>query len=190
MRWRWAGWTAAALLLVAAGVVLTRSVPVAGGATCGSAWDVVTGRADWTLWWSQDGADPLRGAVPVRTRQCPGAVDSRLAAAGVLAALAAAAAATGELLHPARARGAGPAARRLRRWGAALMAGGSAATVAGLVGLVAVTGDPHATMFDYVDRPAAVLAGILLLLPALLIAALGAVAHALAGALEEHDAPP
>ena len=62
-------------------------VCVADGASCGSSWDVVTGRVDWATWWAQDGADPLSASRPVRTQDCPGAMDSRLALAGLLAGL-------------------------------------------------------------------------------------------------------
>lgn len=191
MPWRWAGWTAAALLLVAAAVLLVRSVPVSGGATCGSSWDVATGRADWATWWAQDGADPVSASRPVRTQDCPGAVDARLAWVGASAGLAVLASAAGEVLQRRRAPAAvpvAPPARRLHRVGTVLLASGLLVTGAGAAGVLVVTADPGAAVFDYVGRPLAVVAGLLLLLPAVLLAGLGAVARAAARALGEHDA--
>ena len=51
MSWRWAGWSAGVVLLIVSGLVLLLQVSVTGAGTqpraCGSAWDVVAGRAGW-----------------------------------------------------------------------------------------------------------------------------------------------
>ncbi len=195
MPWRRAGWAAAALLLVAVAVLLTRSVSVSvsGSATCGSAWDVVSGRTDWSVWWGQDGAAPVSAARPVRTQDCPAAVNDRLAVVGVLTGVAVLVAAGGELMT-ARSRPSEPArplpVRRLRRLGAGLALCGALATAAGAVGVVVVTSDPHATVFDYVDRSTAVVVGLLLLLPAPLLLGLGLVVRAAAAVLEARSEEP
>jgi hypothetical protein len=49
--WRWACWSAGMVLLIVSGLVLLLQVSVHDAGTppraCGSAWDVVSGRAGW-----------------------------------------------------------------------------------------------------------------------------------------------
>jgi hypothetical protein len=75
----------------------------------------------------------------------------------------------------------------LRLLAAAVTALGSALTVAGLVGIALLTADPHAPLFLYVGRPVVVLAGLLLLLPAVLLIALGRGAALLADQLSRSE---
>ena len=62
MLWRWAGWSAGIALLIVSGLVLLLQVSVPGAGTppraCGSAWDVVAGRAGWLQWQAADLSDP------------------------------------------------------------------------------------------------------------------------------------
>ena len=180
MLWRWAGWTVAAALLVVAGAVLLVLVDVPGATrsgSCGSGWDVVSGRVGWPQWWSQDLADPIgRGdGGLVRTVRCPGAVNDRIVTSGVLAVAAVVVAAVGELVQRRRSpRAPAPRAyRRLRALGTTLTVLGGLLTAAGLVAIALITADPHAPLFLYVSRAAAVLAGLLLVLPAIVLTALG-----------------
>ena len=91
MSWRWAGWSAGVVLLIVSGLVLLLQVSVTGAGTppraCGSAWDVVAGRAGWPQWQAADLSDPAeaRGGGLVRTLRCPGAVTARVVTSGGLA---------------------------------------------------------------------------------------------------------
>jgi hypothetical protein len=181
--WRWAGWTAAAALLVLAGVVLMLQVQVRGAGTpsrsCGSAWDVVAGRVGWPQWWSEDLSDPAggRGGQLARTLRCPGAVNGRIVVSGGLALGAVAAVSAGGFAARRRARRVQHAlpglAGRLRLFGTILIVLGGVLTAGGLAGIALLVADPRAPLFLYVSRPVVVLAGLLLVLPAILLIALG-----------------
>lgn len=193
MPWRWVAWTLSAVLVVLAGVVLLTRVEVhpagASARSCGSASDVVTGRTGWPEWWAQDLADPAGpgAARLVRTLDCPGAVNDRIVVAGALTIGAVLVVAAAEFVARRRTRrpGSAPssAAARVRRLGTALTLLGSLLTVAGLLGIAVLVADPHSTLFVYVSRPVVVLAGLLLLLPAVVLIALGRSASVLADQL-------
>jgi hypothetical protein len=178
---RWAGRTAGAVLLLTAGVVLLLQVQVhrgqAASRSCGSGWDVVAGRVGWPQWWSQDMADPAaaRAGPPVRTLDCPGAVNRRIVASGGLALGAVVAVSVGELAARRREqrRAQSERARRVRVLGMTMTWAGGVLTVAGVAGIAALVADPRAALFAYVDRPVVVLVGSLLLLPAILLVAFG-----------------
>jgi hypothetical protein len=95
------------ILLVVSALVLLLQVSVAAPRTppraCGSAWDVVAGRAGWPQWWAADLSDPRGGAL-ARTLRCPGAVNARIVASGGLALGAVALVSAGELAELRRAR--------------------------------------------------------------------------------------
>jgi hypothetical protein len=92
--------------------------------------------------------------------------------------------AAGEVLGRRLGGQAGPAERRtvgrLRNLGRGLTILGSLLTVGGLIGLALLVADPESTLFLYVGRPVVVLAGLLLVLPAILLIALGRTAILLA----------
>jgi hypothetical protein len=190
MLWRWAGWSAGCILLIVSGLILVLQVSVPGAGTppraCGSAWDVVAGRAGWPQWWAADLSDPAEGrdGQPVRTLRCPGIVNARIVISGGLALGAVALASAGEfavLRRARRVRPAGPGpARRLKRLGTAVTILGALLTAAGLAGLALLVADPGAPLFYYVSRPVVVLAGLLLILPATLLIVLGRAASMMA----------
>jgi len=181
--WRWAARTAGAVLLILAGWALLLQVEVhAAGAPsrpCGSGWDVIAGRVGWPEWWAQDLSDPAAGpgGPLVRTLHCPRAVNHRLVVADGFAVVAVAVVSAGELLGWREERRMGPgrpsSATRLRAVGVAMTALGGLLTVAGLVGIVLLVANPRSTLFLYVDRPVVALVGLLLLLPAIVLIAVG-----------------
>ena len=191
--WRWAGWSAGIVLLIVSGLVLLLQVSVPGAGipprACGSAWDVVAGRAGWPQWWAADLSDPAeaRGGRLVRTLRCPGAVNGRIVTSGGLALGAVALVSAVEfaaLRSARRVRLAVPGpARRLRLLGAAVTILGVLLTAAGLAAIALLVADPRAPLFLYVSRPVVVLAGLLLLLPAILLIVLGRGASMMAGYL-------
>ncbi len=178
--WEWAGRAACAALLVGAAVVMGSQVQVRTtgmpALSCGSSWDVVAGRSGWPQWFSADLSDPAQGGrPPVRTVRCPAAVNRRTAWAGALAVVAISTASAGEVLGRRRrprpsAQG---TARRLRAFGTVLTIIGSLLGAGGLIGLALLVADPRSTLFLYVSRSVVVLAGLLLVLPAVLLVALG-----------------
>lgn len=178
------GRTAGAVLLLVAAAVMVMQVEVrgvvAGGPArgCGSAWEVVAGRAGWQDWLAADiGSAAGEGSTTTltRTQRCPSAVNRRILGAATLALAAVAAASLGELM--ARRRGtAAPSAGeagRIRRFGLVSMILGIVLTAGGLAGLALLVADPDDALFLYVSRTVVVLAGLLLVLPALLLVALG-----------------
>jgi hypothetical protein len=197
--WRWACWSAGMVLLILAGLVLLLQVSVRDAGTppraCGSAWDVVSGRDGWPRWWAADLSDPAEahGGQPVRTLRCPGAVNARIITSGGLAlgAVALVSAAEFAALRSARrGRSAQPApARRLKVLGTAVTVLGALLTAGGLSGIALLVADPRAPLFVYVSRPVVVLAGLLLVLPAILLIVLGRGVSVLAGYLAHREVP-
>jgi hypothetical protein len=195
--WQLVGRAAGFVMLLAAAVVLALQVQVEveqGGSalSCGSAWNALSGTAGWSEWWSADLADPAQiGRAPLRTVRCPGAVNARLLGAAVLAGGAVLLVVAGEVLGRRLGGQAGPAARRtvgrLRNLGRGLTILGSLLTVGGLIGLALLVADPDSTLFLYVGRPVVVLAGLLLVLPAILLIALGRTAILLADQAEPRE---
>ena len=169
-------------------LLLQVSVPGAGTPprACGSAWDVVAGRAGWPQWQAADLSDPAeaRSGGLDRTLRCPGAVNARIVTSGGLALAAVALVAAGELAALRSARRAGSAgpgpARRLRLLGTAVTILGGLLTAAGLAAIALLVADPRAPLFLYIHRQVVVLAGLLLLLPAILLIVLGRAASMLA----------
>ena len=162
--WRWAGWSAGIALLIVSGLVLLLQVSVPGAVAgtapraCGSAWDVVAGRAGWPQWQAADLSDPAEARIGGldRTLRCPGAVNGRIVTSGGLALAAVALVAAGELAALRSARRAGSArpgpARRLRLLGTAVTILGGLLTAAGLAAIALLVADPRAPLFLYVSR--------------------------------------
>ena len=96
---------------------------------------------------------------------------------GVLLASAVAVLSAGEIAGRRQARGSQPplggATGRLRVFGRTLTILGGLFTIAGLVGVALLVADPRSTLFLYVGRPVVVLAGLLLVLPAIFLTVLG-----------------
>lgn len=196
--WRWIGRFTGAVLAIGAVVVLLLGVDVRGSGTrtgsCGTPWDVVAGRVGWEQWWAHDLADPLdpRGGQPVRTVLCTDAVNRRIVASGGLAVAALVAVTAGEVIHrrrrPADVR---RPRSRLAVFGTVSKLVGGVLTVGGLIGIAILIADPHDALFLYVSRTAVFLAGLLLLLPALVLIAIGWLASELAARTdaEPPDAP-
>jgi hypothetical protein len=196
--WRWVCWSAGAVLLILAGLVLLLQVSVQGAGTpprtCGSGWDVIAGRTGWPQWWAADLSEPAGGGGGrlVRTLRCPGAVNARIVTSSGLALGAAALASAGELMARRSARRVKPAwprrARRLRLLGTAVTTIGILLTAGGLAGIALLVADPNGLLFLYVSRPAVALAGMLLILPAILLIVLGRGASLMADYLAHAEA--
>ncbi len=198
MRWWRITRLVSAMMIVLAGSLLLLHVRVKGGPagslTCGTAWDVISGRTGWREWWSADQISRATSAALPRTRHCPGAVDTRLwLAAGAFAA-ALATAVTGEFFGRADERKRHPL-RTIPRPGGliaiACVVVGVMLTLAGVVGIALLVADPHDPLFLYASRTVVVLVGLLLLAPAVLISVVGLLArstpadHALEGPNDE-----
>lgn len=196
--WRRVCWIAGTVLLVLSGVALLLQVAVHGAGTpalaCGSGWDVVAGRTGWQQWWAADLSGPAGGREGrlVRTLRCPGAVNGHIVTSGGLALGAVALVSAGEFAAWRSARRTRPAlpgqARRLRRLGTAVTLLGALLTAGGLAGIALLVADPHAPLFLYVSRPVVVLAGLLLILPAILLIVLGRAARLMADYLAHAEA--
>jgi len=196
MSWRSVTWGVGVALLVAACAALLQQVTVSNGAAdtgCGSAFDVVAGRQGWRDWWALDVAETAPGTSSAfrRSRECPGALNGRMLVAGVLV-LAAVAGVAG--VEATRARhGAGvrsqppPAADRFRRLGGIVTASGVLLAAVGAAALVLLVADPRSTLFLYVDRPVAVLFGLLLLQPAMAMVLVGRALSLAAPRVAEDD---
>lgn len=156
---------------------------------------MVSGRARWPQWWAADLSDPAEGhhGHLVRTLRCPGAVNGRIVTSGGLAVGAVALVSAGEFValrraRPGRSAWPGPA-RRLRGLGTAVTVLGGLLTAGGLAGIALLAADPRAPLFLYVSRPAVVLAGLLLILPAVLLIVLGRGISVMAGYLAYPEVP-
>lgn len=182
MRWRWTGRLAGAILLVLAGVILLLQTRVGGGRfTCGSAWDVVSGRVSWRQWWSWDQLEPASAGPLLRTLRCPDAVDGRMWWAGGLLAAALIVVAITELLARSQPGLKAPSVMRrsrLRAVATACAVTGMILTLAGLAGIALLTANPNDPLFLYTTRPVVVLAGLLLLTPSVLIVVVGLLTRA------------
>lgn len=159
---------------VSSQVGVSSEVEVSGESTvraCGSALDGLVDRVGWEDWWAADLTDT--DAVFLRTTECPGALNARLLAAGLLAALAA-----GSILAAfvvARlARPTAPGDRhRLVRLGRATAWAGVGLTVAGAAAIVVLVADADSTLFLYTDRLVVAVVGLIVLVPAVALAVLG-----------------
>lgn len=140
-------------------------------ASCGSAFDSVTGRTGWVDWWARDISEP--GDTLPRSVACPDAVNRRIVAAGIALA---GAAVTGVLARRQRMVDAdqppGPSSD-LARLATAVIVGGGVLTVSGLVAVVLLVADPESTLFNYVGRGVVALIGLIALVPAVGLLAAG-----------------
>ncbi len=176
------------VLVLAAGTVLLLQVRVDSSgisASCGAPFDVISGRANWQQWFSEDLADPrIRADAPlVRTETCPTAVNRRTTIAGMLGATAVVLATAGALLA-ARDRRRRTQSIPLRTLGAWVAGVGAALTMAGVISLIVLLANPDAALFQYVDRWVIAIVGMLVLIPAIALAASG---RALMLVADTHD---
>ncbi len=165
------------VLVLAAGTVLLLQVRVESSgisASCGAPFDVISGRANWQQWFSEDLADPrIRADSPlVRTETCPTAVNRRTTIVGTLGATAVVLATAGALLA-ARDRRRRTQRIPLRTLGAWVAGVGASLTMAGVISLIVLLANPDAALFQYVDRWVIAIIGMLMLIPALALAASG-----------------
>ena len=165
------------VLVLVAGTVLLLQVRVDSSrisASCGAPFDVISGRANWQQWFSEDLADPRIGADSplVRTEACPTAVNRRTTIAGMLGATAVVLATVGTLFA-ARDRRRRPQSIPLRTLGAWVASVGAALTMAGVISLIVLLANPDAALFQYVDRWVIAIVGMLVLIPAIALAASG-----------------
>ncbi len=177
------------MLLLAAGLVALLQVRVDSsglGASCGAPFDVMSGRATWQQWFGEDLADPrIKARTPlVRTESCPTAVNRRTAIAGALGATGLALVTTAAVLGTRdRRRRVRPVP--LRTLGAWITGVGAVLTSAGLIGLVVLLANPDAALFLYVDRWVIAIIGMLVLIPAIALAASGRALMLVADTREE-----
>lgn len=185
------------VLVLAAGTVLLLQVRVDSSgisASCGTPFDVISGRANWQQWFSEDLTDPrIRADTPlVRTETCPTAVNRRTAIAGMLGATAVVLATAAALLA-ARDRRRATQRIPLRTLGAWVACVGSALTMAGAISLIVLLANPDAALFLYVDRWVIAIIGMLVLIPAVTLAASGRALMLVADTHNEdrigHEAP-
>lgn len=198
MRWRLLGLRVVGLLLaLAAGTVLLLQVSVRAsgvGAACGAPFDVMSGRAGWQEWYAQDLTDPrVTARTPlVRTEECPAALNRRTAAAGALGA-AAVIAMTAAALPAARDRRRRTRPTPLRTLGTWVTGVGTVLTTSGLIALVLLLVNPDAALFLYVDRWVVAVVGLIVLIPAIALAAGGRALMLVAGTRDEqgtgHETP-
>ena len=179
----------ALVLVVAAATTLLLQVEV-GDPTraCGSAFDAVTDRSGWEVWWAQDFDEATvdRPSELVRTRECPDAVNRRTVIAAVLGLSGALLAAS--VWRPAwRAEGTAP----LARIGAMAAATGVVLTIGGIAGIVLLVADADSTLFLYTDRLVVGVIGLIALVPAIALAIGGWALRTAAGSegREESDDP-
>jgi hypothetical protein len=165
----------AVAFLGAAAVVLVLQIEVGSGTAgraCGSAFDGLADRVGWEEWWAADLADPddeVRAEL-LRTTQCPGAVNGRLLIAGLLGSLGALAV-TALLVRRTRRHEARQP--RLARLGRITAWAGVVLTLAGVAAIVLLVADADSTLFLYTDRLVVAVVGLIVLVPAVVLAVLG-----------------
>jgi len=166
-------------LVVAALAVTVAQVEVSDGdlgvtRACGSVFDGVTDRSGWEVWWARDLDEPddaVRSAL-VRTTRCPDAINDGIVLAATLGALGVAALVVSVWRRGRRSPDA-DVGRRLERVGRATSIAGAGLTVLGLVAVVLLVADADSTLFLYTDRAVVAVVGLLVLVPALVLFALG-----------------
>ena len=146
--------------------------------TCGSAFDALTDRSGWEVWWARDLDEPddsIRSAL-IRTDLCPGAVNRRI----VVAALLGAVGVVSLLFARFRDRRDGkvvgadrPRATGLDRLGRAVSWVAAMLLIGGVIAIIGLVADADSTLFLYVDRLVVGIVGLIVLLPAIALLAIG-----------------
>ena len=166
-----------AALAVAASQIEVTDAEVGVTRVCGSVFDGVADRSGWETWWTHDLDEPddvVRSAL-VRTSRCPGAVNNRIVLAAILGA---AGSATLIVAAWRRARRESAAATsevggRLVRLGQVTSFVGAGLTVLGVAGIVLLLADSDSTLFLYTDRTVVAVVGLIVLVPAIALIAMG-----------------
>jgi hypothetical protein len=144
---------------------------------CGSVFDGIADRSGWETWWARDLDEPddATRAALVRTTRCPGAVNDGIVLAALLGAVGAAALVAGVWRgrRPIERRPAGDVERRLTRLGQVVSGVGAGLTVLGLVAVLLLLADADSTLFLYTDRAIVGAVGLVVLVPAIALFAMG-----------------
>ena len=170
-----AGWLALFVLL--AQVEVTGGDD-AGTLVCGSAFDSIVDRSGWQDWWRADLDDPAPATRTelVRTRNCPGAVNTRIGIGTGLGLLATGGAAV--TLRDGRRRGASArpedgTTERLARLGRLTTIAGVGLTLAGVCAILVLVADADSTLFLYTDRLVVAVVGLIVLVPPIALIVFG-----------------
>ena len=168
--------------LVAALAITVSQVEVTDGdlgvtRACGSVLDGVADRSGWETWWARDLDEPdaaTRTAL-VRTTRCPGAVNDGIVLASLLGAVGVAAllVAVARRNRDNELRADSDAERRLTRLGQTTSWVGAGLTVLGLGGILLLLADADSTLFLYTDRAVVGAIGLVVLVPAIALFAMG-----------------
>lgn len=180
--------------VVAALVLAVSNIEVGNGAdgtrSCGSVFDSVADRSGWEVWLANDLDEPddaFRSEL-LRTTECPGAVNRRLALAGITAAFGASmAVVTGARLRRHRTPPTAPVGSRLTRLGRATTTVGAVLTAGGVAAIAVLVADADSTLFLYVDRTVVALIGLIVLVPTIALIAIGRALTLVAPHLVERD---
>ena len=192
----WAPALVAALALAGSAAILLLQVTVtndveAATRTCGSAFDAITDRSGWEVWWARDLDEPnqsVRTAL-IRTDMCPAAINLRIllaamaAIVGILSATLAWIRATGGRLGRPHRQSAGEIARlgRATSWAGALL------SIAGVVAIVVLVADADSTLFLHVDRLVVLVVGLIVLIPTFALFVIGRSLALLGTYLTRHE---
>ncbi|NND75934.1 MAG: hypothetical protein HKN44_13090 [Ilumatobacter sp.] len=188
----------ALLALIGAVAVLLSQADVSDGTVgatrpCGSALDSAIDRSGWDAWWASDldEPDPVVGSALVRTRNCPDAINVRLAIAAALGVVGVVSALAARGRGDARGRADAPTTlgERVTRLGRASTWVGLSLSAAGVVAVVVLVGDADSTLFLYTDRLVVAVVGLLVLTPTIALFVIGRVL-AMLGAHLDGDAAP
>lgn len=179
----WISLAVAALAMVGSVGIVVAQVTVTSDVesvtrTCGSAFDAVTDRSGWEVWWSRDldeADESIRSAL-IRTDLCPAAVNRRIVLTTLLGALGVVAVLSTrfrlrsgrEVVGVDRPRpgGLGRLGRSVS-WVAAML------LIGGVVAIIVLVADADSTLFLYVDRLVVGMVGLIVLLPAIALFAIG-----------------
>jgi hypothetical protein len=194
---RWVAGIIAVLALAGSVTVFLAQTNVTNDAvgatrTCGSAFDTAVDRSGWEIWWAADLDEPdelVRSAL-VRTDLCPSAVNWRIGIAAALGSLSVLLAAFVSLRGRSERRHE-PAetnvADRIGRLGRATSVVGAVLTIGGLVAIVVLVADADSTLFLYTDRIVVVVGGLIVLMPAMALFAIGRVLVLVGAYLQQLD---
>jgi hypothetical protein len=194
---RWVAGLLAVLALAGSVTVFLAQANVTNDAvgvtrTCGSAFDAAVDRSGWEIWWAADLDEPdelVRSAL-VRTDLCPSAINWRIGIAAALGSLSVLLAVFVGLRGRSEQRR-DPAettlADRIVRLGRATSAVGAVLTVGGVVAIVVLVADADSTLFLYTDRIVVVVGGLIVLMPAMALFAIGRVLALVGAYLQQLD---
>ena len=192
---------AASVLAAVAGwlalFVLIAQIEVTGGddastRACGSAFDSIVDRSGWQDWWRADLDDPAPASRTelVRTRNCPGAVNTRIGIGTGFGLLVAGGAAM--TLRDGRRRSTsdrpedGPT-ERLARLARLTTIAGAGLTLAGVAAILVLVADADSTLFLYTDRLVVAVVGLIVLVPPIALIVFGRAMSVVATGFDPSD---